>query len=125
MNTINEDYCSFEVSKLLKEKGLREPNNIRYGYNKDGKLTEPIVCWEVVEPFYPRVTHQFAMKWLEIKKHIAIIPILSSILDNEKFLWDVKIVIAETGEKYSQGWVYENREQACEAAIKYTLENLI
>ena len=121
---ITEDYTSYEVAKLLKEKGF-ECTDIRYGYNKDGKLSEPVVNLEIIEPFYPRVTHQMAMKWLEIKKHIAIIPILSSILDNEKFLWDVKIVIAETGEKYSQKWVYENREQACEAAIKYTLENLI
>ena len=70
-------------------------------------------------------TLQMAMKWLREKKGIAIIPVLSSVLDNEKFLWDVKIVVAKTSESYSQGWIYEKQEEACEAAIKYCLENLI
>lgn len=114
--TLCEDYVSFEVEELLEEKGFDKSYCTGYApkSNSDGTCELISVC-----------TLQMACKWLEIKKHIAIIPVLSSVLDNEKFLWDVGIVIAETGEKYSQGWVYENREQACEAALKYTLENLI
>ena len=65
------------------------------------------------------------MKWLRKEKGIAIIPIISSILDNEKFLWDIKIVVAKTNETYSQGWIYEEPEEAYDTAIKYVLENLI
>lgn len=67
---------------------------------------------------------QMTMKWLR-KKGIAVVPILSGVLDNEKFLWDIEITIAKTNETYHQGWIYESYEQACEAAIKYCLENLI
>lgn len=66
-----------------------------------------------------------AIKWLREEKGVAIIPILSSVLDNEKFLWDIKIVVAKTNESYCQGWIYESYKRACEAAIKYCLENLI
>lgn len=120
---IKEDYVSFEVAKLLEEAGFTKvhcQNSPHYSYNADGQFSGP--SWDSV---YLAPTLQMAIKWLEKEKHIAIIPVLSSILDNEKFLWDVKIVIAETGEKYSQGWVYEDKESAYDAAIKYCLENLI
>ena len=107
---ITEDYVSFETAKLLKEKGF--DGEIHTTFDKDGYTQQSI-------------TLQTAIKWLEKEKHIAIIPVLSSILDNEKFLWDIKIVVAETGETYSQGWIYEDRKSAYEAAIKYCLENLI
>lgn len=98
---IKEDYVSYEIAKLLVKKGF-----------------DPIWIPEL------KCTIQMAMKWLE-EKGIAIIPIVNSILDNKKFLWDIKIVVAKTGETYSQGWVYEKRPEACDAAIKYCLENLI
>lgn len=133
---IEEDYVSYEIAKLLKEKGFSEDTEHEMWYvikqfstgchwnsctYKVGDITREYddkCCISMP-------TIQMVIKWLEKKKHVAIIPILSSILDDEKFLWDVKIVIAETGEKYSQGWVYEDRKSAYEAAIKYYLENLI
>ena len=49
---INEAYCSYEVAKLLKEKGFNEPvtelNRLLF---KDGE--KPVL----------KVTHQKAMKW--------------------------------------------------------------
>ena len=74
---------------------------------------------------YQAPTLQMAMKWLKEEKGVVVIPVLSSILDNDKFLWDVKIVVAKTSDTYSQGWVYEKQEAACEAGVKYCLENLI
>ena len=56
---------------------------------------------------------------------IAIIPIIDSILDHEKFLWDIKIVVAKTNETFSHGCVYENPESGYDRAIRYCLENLI
>ena len=142
MAQIKEDYVSFETAKLLKEKGFDEET--AYAYSNNGELLRlnhfgikdltntdcngydtwqfPI---EGVASIISAPTLQRALKWLREEKGIAVIPILSSVLDNEKFLWDIKIVVAETCDTYSQGWVYEKQEAACEAAIKYCLENLI
>jgi hypothetical protein len=132
---ITEDYVSFETAKFLKEKGFNEPcrSNYRSKYSFDkrpffhnspkdfnGKEYEGLNS-----EWYSAPTLQMAMKWLREEKGIAVIPIISSVLDFEKFLWDVKIVVAKTHDSYSQGWVYEKQESACEAAIKYCLENLI
>jgi hypothetical protein len=134
---ITEDYVSFETAKLLKEKGFpQNPYICNTAYTLKGKFSnnaksfvhnfaEFNKCGINPRTYSMAPTLQMTMKWLEKEKHIAIIPVLSSILDNEKFLWDVKIVVAETGEKYSQGWVYEDKENAYDAAIKYCLENLI
>lgn len=134
--TMKEDYVSFETAQLLKEKG--------FDWTTEHKI------WYVIKEFstgchWNSCTHkvgdktreydekycismptlQMTMKWLREEKGIAVIPVISSVLDNEKFLWDVKIVVAETYDTYSQGWVYEKQEAACEAAIKYCLEKLI
>lgn len=132
---IKEDYVSFETAKLLKEKGFDSPCFMAYYETNNGhKIGYDVgrnnYQWDIVNKENGlsnccAPTLQMAMKWLEKEKHIAIIPVLSSILDDEKFLWDVKIVVAETGEKYSQGWIYEDKESAYNAAINYCLENLI
>lgn len=118
---ITEDYVSFETAKLLKEKGFDGKCYLHYSSN--GKTQH----WNYQSPIdgISAPTLQRAMKWLRKKKGIAIIPVLSSILDNEKFLWDIQIVVAKTGERYSQGWVYEKQEDAFDTAIRYCLENLI
>lgn len=150
---ITEDYVSLETAKLLKEKGFKEW--CRYCYGLDVRHNgEPIDVDEEYElkdagreneieyvdggrmydygsgnfnPGSPYAAPSLyvAMKWLREEKGIAVIPILSSVLDNEKFLWDIKIVVAETNETYSQGWVYENPESGYDRAIRYCLENLI
>ena len=115
---ITEDYVSFETAKLLKEKG--------FDYHCATRRYYPEIPFDECDPngvYAP--TLQMAMKWLRENKGIAVIPVLSSVLDNKKFLWDVKVVIAEINDSYYQGWVYEKQEDACEAAIKYCLENLI
>ena len=119
MKQITEDYVSFEVAKLLQENGFDERCYKKYNSNGD--------LFDSTEFTYgPKApTIQMVMKWLREKKCIAVIPVLSSVLDKEKFLWRVEIVVAKHNDVYSQGWVYENQEGACEAAIKYCLENLI
>lgn len=128
MTTITEDYVSFETAKLLKEKGFDE---ICYlGYNRNGEYvpTSNRTNSQIIQPDFCLIccpTLQMAMKWLREKKGIAVVPILSSILDNERFLWDIEITVAKTNETYHQGWIYESQERACEVATKYCLENLI
>ena len=133
---ITEDYVSFETAKLLKEKGFDEATNRYYNpqYSQIRTVSDTFMWNWNNEEFMKRVglvgaiaipTLQMAMKWLRKEKGVAVIPVLSSVLDNEKFLWDIKIVVAKTNDTYSQGWVYETQESACEAAIKYCLENLV
>ena len=120
---ITEDFVSFETAKLLKEKGFDSgdcKNSPHYAYSADGQFSGP--SWDTK---YPAPTLQMAMKWLREEKGVAVIPIISGVLDDEKFLWDIEIVVAKTHDSYSQGWVYEKQEAACEAAIKYCIENLI
>lgn len=132
---ITEDYVSFETAKLLKEKGF-EGHSILTIYDENAanayikELQEKHLPFSSDDPklkefYYTKPTLQMAMKWLREEKGIAVVPILSSILDNEKFLWDIKIVVAKTNETFSQGWVYENPESGYDRAVKYCLKNLI
>ncbi len=127
---MTEDYVSFETAKLLKEKGFDWECRAFYVKSKECGIElfhakEPYNYNNNVHPCTSAPTLQMAMKWLRKEKGIAIIPVITSILDNERFLWDVKIVVAKTNETYSQGWIYEDPEEAYETAIKYTLENLM
>lgn len=126
---IKESYCSFEVSKMLKEKGFdwdcityyvdSEPNNVKYSM-----LFENNTTWE--ERCYSAPTHQMAMAWLR-EKYGIFIAINNDDLDfnwqcydliNRGSTLDPKIL----SESYGGFKYYEN---AVEAALKYCLENLI
>ena len=123
---IEEAYVSFEIAKLLKENGFDVSCYGRYSVrSKEFHLDTTKPCNNGGISQYSAPTLQVAMKWLREEKGIAVVPILSSVLDNEKFLWDIELTVAKTNETYRQGWIYESYEQACEAAIKYCLESLI
>ena len=130
---ITEDYVSFETAKLLKEKGFNEKLLTFYitdeakkeGYFQIMAFTDDKIDNNHSDHCYLAPTLQMAIKWLREEKGIAVVPIISSVLDNERFLWDIEITVAKTNETYHQGWIYESPEQACEAAIKYCLEHLI
>jgi hypothetical protein len=139
--TITEDYVSIEIAKLLREKGFDTKCTTVYTItecvfknrsNRGGIAFKANKFFDMQLGGYKASgksvyapTLQMAMKWMRESKGIAIVPILSSVLDNEKFLWDIEIIVAKTNETYHQGWVYESYERACEAAIKYCLTNLI
>ena len=125
---ITEDYCSYEVAKLLKEKGFDE--QCRAAYTNYGKLfttqiqqyVTNVICskgtlWDCTAP-----TLQMAMKWLREEHSIAIEPMLLShgwFCQIEKILEDFcKEYIYETDN-------YKTYEEAVESALKYCLENLI
>lgn len=122
---ITEDYVSFEIAELLKEKGFdADITTYRDAFIQHGniviRLQECLSKKRIKTP-----TLQMVMKWLREEKGVAVIPTLNSVLDNEKFLWDIKIVVAKTNNTYGQGWIYEKQEEACEEAIKYCLAKLI
>lgn len=129
---ILEDYCSYEISKLLKEKGFDTFKP--YGWDEELFDTEYprnfSISFDSKEHWISCPTHQTAMKWLrEVhNKHCDI----GYDLD---LGWFFQIVdLKETVEyDYPEAKYYhiENEiefntyEEAVEAALKYVLENLI
>ena len=108
---ITEDYVSFEIAKLLKEKGFDWP-------------CEHVCCLGGVKNMYKAIecpTLQMAMKWLRESHNlqIQITPIMSRHKD-----WTFGIYIGFSP-LYIDLLCFPTYEEAVEAALKYSLENLI
>jgi hypothetical protein len=128
---ITEDYVSFETAKLLKEKGFDTSEIDAYFpfvYYANGKMDfydddNPLFVCEAV-------TLQMAMKWLRVNYHLNPVPYALSL----GWAFDIFDLTGRdiTGcrKVYSmdfpaKSYCFESYEEACEAAIKYCLENLI
>ena len=120
---ITEDYVSFETAKLLKEKGFDE---CCYGYyyepNHLSHSTFDITNSELESESYSAPTLQLAMKWLR-EMHGLFIGIDYANIAGLGFTYQATIL--PNGEDYSYCLHKKSYEEACEAAIKYCLENLI
>lgn len=136
---INEDYVSFETSKLLKEKGFDEKCISVY---HDGKLQlvsslgifcgegygEQILTYTNSECEWSPImisapTLQMAMKWLR-EVHDLHIDIFVTYKDGiSHYQWSVDNL--KTQDTISETPCCIAYEQACEAAIRYSLQNLI
>ena len=121
---ITEDYVSFETAKLLKERGFDESTIMRYDSNGEISSDGRYGHYNSLKKFdfISAPTLQMAMKWLRdihgLFIHIDVIREASCWLaDIQDIKGDVSI--------YSVENEFPNYEQACEAAIKYCLENLI
>lgn len=128
---ITEDYVSVEIAKLLKEKGFDEEcscfyDNFDYGtpgLEVDGRLYYRNSTLDDEE--YAAPTLQMAMKYLRKEHEIFIRP-------NISFLYPIRYYCEifcygdnlKTQQDVTTEY-FENPEEACEAAIKYCLENLI
>lgn len=109
MATITEAYCSPEVTKLLKEKGF-DYQGFDY-IDFEGEIIRQ-----------DRPTLQTAMKWLR-EKHIVIVIHPEYFNCETVSYWGVDVWADDNYENLSGD--YPKYEEACEAAIKYCLENLI
>lgn len=97
---ISEDYVSLEVAKLLKKKGFQSK--------------------------YDVPTLQMAMKWLREEKEIYITIVYGDYPSLNKVFWTPQIDSLEGIDLPDSFYKeYNKYEEACEAAIKYCLENLI
>ena len=134
---ITEDYVSFETAKLLKEKGF------------DADIEHDM--WYVVEKFSTGchwnsctykvgdITREYdekccivmptlwmAMKWLRNIYHIEIYPFHDAIQENNDWWYRIERHFKGCGlPEHESDVIYKTYEEACEAAIKYCLENLI
>ena len=143
MATIKEDYVSFECAKLLKEKGFNEScytyyddiddtiNRFDKGYHFNNTSYPWGVPYDVskAKKYIVAPTLQMAMKWLREEHNISIeISSCCKIANCEPvdLGWAArKIDLTKmVGSAFLIGR-YDTYEMACEAAIKYCLENLI
>ena len=120
---IKEDYVSYKIAELLKEKGFNEPCR---AYYKMGGLKEDMTVprdWShsVYIDHTSAPTLQMTMKWLREVHNIFIQIELYS--KNGDYCFEVfkntHRIIVEKGE------VYNTYEEACEESLKYCLINLI
>ena len=121
---LKEDYVSFEVAKLLKEKGFDEP--LKRFYNSEGKRgISSYYNWNLNDCDYSCPTHQMARRWLREKYYIYADPIKQGNYNDcsEYYTW----IVACMGIIHRNSSVADklSYEQAVEAALKYALENLI
>ena len=129
---IKEAYVSFELAKLLKEKGFNEECFALY--NPDGVLIQSGIRLNNIQVgrvkgSYSAPTHQMAMAWL---REVHNIHISVYVFNRELPITDVPISytcdIATKKLSSQQGHlrgVWQSYEQTVEAALKYSLENLI
>ena len=125
---ITEDYVSFETAKLLKKKGFDEFCSYYYGPFTDTdneykleKFFSSIMNSGLIDDAYTAPTLQMAMKWLREKE---IFVEVTHTLFSSPHKYQYSIFRTEP-EFYTAGDKYESYEEACDAAIKYCLENLI
>lgn len=128
---ITEDYVSFEVAKLLKERGYCNISNTLYKDNGeflhyDVGLTNRGFS-TTLGNFYETPTHQMALKWLREVYNIFI-QIDYVVLAKTSFEYTYEIHNMCKGRSIAISEFrdnYETYEDAVDAAIKYCLTNLI
>ena len=71
-------------------------------------------------------TLQMAMKWLRNTFHLEIYPFHDAIQENNDWWYRIERHSKEYGlTEHESDVIYKTYEEACEAAIKYCLENLV
>lgn len=124
---ITEDYVSYNIAKLLKEKGFdihcptayetmtSEHHVEETAFSDWGKLGQ-----------VKRPTLQMAMKWLREVHSLYLDIVTSFSQDGICYTFScsntMDLIQGTKGTSYHE---YQTYEEACEAAIKYCLENLI
>lgn len=140
---ITEDYVSFETAKLLKEKGFSQEYDIYHSmvyneedYENEYEVQRMVLKTELVkagtlssypigvpEPKCYCPTLQMAMKWLRETHNIDIIINVSSKDESDD---KRKYAYAIVSKRFiGTDNVNRTYEDACEAGIRYCLENLI
>ena len=133
---IKERYCSFEVAKLLKEKGFVTPCD--WIYCSDGTFGHKNSLWD--KEMFLAPTHQMVCDWLREKHqlHISVdvSPIYGKVKDEkgrntcDLLYWHYMASGEWMNDKYNpqqKAFVVSEKshKKVVEAALKYALENLI
>lgn len=123
---IEEDYVSFETAKLLKEKGF--DGICRTAYETITNEHEVEQCslssWGKLNQA-KRPTLQMAMKWLREVYNIDIMVWVENYNGVKRYTSDCWKDVVQVDSQIHRSKRFPSYEEACEAAIKYCLENLI
>lgn len=123
---MKEDYVSFEIAKLLKEKGFNEYVEWAYRYFAENNICVIHInekpASTLIENCYPYVTLQMAMKWLRERYKLNII---ISVDDLDWFYSIIDYTHKDDVKLLKDLAGFNSYESACEAAIIECLTNLI
>lgn len=126
---ITEAYCSFEVAKLMKEKGFHEPCIATYNsITKNFQVEEIYEDWTVHwKGYISAPTHQMAMAWLREEKNIFIViePHVYDYVNEKNKSYVCSLWVGDNYYEYIESRDYPSYEEAVEAACFYSLKNLI
>ena len=129
---ITEDYVSFATAQLLKEKGFdgKDTEDCFAFYKENGEIGFLQTFGDIAD-YNPEnsvlcTTLQMAMKWLREahKWSVQVFPVF----DTLKWCYDIyklKIQKYQSRPDLLSNVDYDTYEEACEAALKYCLKNLI
>ena len=128
-STVKEAYCSYEIAKLLKEKGFDEKCHSSYWGSSDNvDYTDFPLNYNDNNSSCSRPTHQMAMAWLR-EVHKVLIVIDAYHADHwEGYIDSFEISIyshASTIIVPNEIAHHTDYTEAVETAIKYSLEKLI
>ena len=125
INDINENYCSFEVSKLLKEKRFEQLT--QKAFIEDGTEyqfeTTPQNYNDENGRFYKtssRPTLSLAIEWIRVNYKIWI-----DIQSTVKFKYYVYLIRGKKIEDFYNLIYFKTPQEATEAGLLYTLQNLL
>lgn len=117
---MNEAYVSFEVAKLLREKG--------FDWDTDKVYERNLMACRYED--YPMPTQQMACRWLREVHNIHIMPTIGCDVDRTpRIFYGVVIALfndyGNIDYRTIDGNEYDEPEDAVEAALLYVLKNLI
>ena len=128
-DTIEEDYCSFEISNLLKEKGFDVPTYTFYNPRKSCFIIKRDSCLinRNAGSCVSAPTPQMVMKWLREVYRIEIHIVLAELKSDNSRTYQYDIFSSDVNNDFKsiQGHGFSSFEKAGDAAIKYCLTKLI
>lgn len=135
---IKEAYVSWEVAKLLKEKGFPISEYSGIYINKDNLCLTDVGMMSYLSKedyihfedfFIPTITHQMAMAWLREVHNILISIIPQEVkIGVDKICYAIYRITEDVYTPLYNGYInnlVDSYEDTVEAALKYCLENLI
>ncbi len=125
---ITEDYVSFEVAKLLKEKGFDAECDYLYSSGELVRALGGACNWNGGETLYADYknecsapTLQMTMKWLREVHNIQVVVSPYNTL-NKTWSYHAFRNFEPLTQRF---YVFDTYEEACETVIKYCIKNLI
>ena len=124
---IKEDYCSYEVAKILKENGFNESCYTCYVEKEISHYDYSSTNYELIDGVISCPTIQMAMKWLREEKNIFIViePHAYDYINEKNKSYECSLWVGDNYYEYIESKDYPSYEEAVEAALKYCLKNLI